>query len=132
MLTLIEYLYRDASNYKEYGTFVLDGDFQICAVQDFLADREFFIPERVGLKSLVPTEKTVDDHYLHSLEGTSTVDVASALMSAELFVERIKRASREGWFYENLSGAERQVALAEGRRTGLINPDCELRASLSP
>lgn len=123
MKTLVEYMYRDASNYKEFGSFVLDGDFTISAVRVFLSDGEFFIPERVGVKSLVPAEKTVDDHYLHTLQATSRVDAGSPLMSAGLFVERIKRASAEGWFYGNLSGVERQAALAEGRVTGLINPD---------
>lgn len=123
MKTLVEYMYRDASNYKQRGSFVLEGDFEVSAVQECLSDGEFFIPERVGVKSLVPAEKTIDDHYLHTLEATSRVAVSAALMSAELFVERLKRAGREGWFYEKLSGAERQAALAEGRRTGLINPD---------
>ncbi len=123
MKTLVEYMYPDASNYKELGSFVLEGDFEISSVQEFLADGEFFIPERVGVQSLVPVEKTVDDHYLHTLEATSRVNVSAALMSAELFVERIKRAGSEGWFYEKLSSAERQGALTEGRKTGLINPD---------
>lgn len=123
MKTRVEYMYRDASNYKEFGEFVLDGDFAVAAVQDYLFDGEFFIPERVGVKSLVPAEKTADDHYLHTLEAVSMVDDGPALMSAELFVARMKRAFAEGWFYGNLSGAERQRALAEGRITGLINPD---------
>lgn len=122
MKTLVEYMYRDASNYKEFGSFVLDGDFEISAVQEFLSDAGFFIPERVGVKSLVPADKRIDDHYLHTLEATRKVDDPSALMSAELFIARVRRAADEGWFYENLSGSKRQAALAEGRRTGLINP----------
>jgi hypothetical protein len=122
MNTLIEYMYRDASNYKQFGSFVLWGELEISALQDWLWDGEFFIPERVGVKSLVPAEKTVDDHYLHTLEATSSVDDLSTLMSAELFIERVKRAAAEGWFYENISGSERQSALAEGRKTGLMNP----------
>lgn len=122
MNTLVEYMYRDAANYKQFGAFVLRGEFDISAVQEWLWDEEFFIPERIGVKSLVPAEKTVDDHYLHTFEATSSVDDPSALMSAELFIERVKRAAAEGWFYENLSGSERQSALAEGRKTGLTNP----------
>lgn len=122
MNTLVEYMYRDASNYKQLGAFVLQGEFDISAVQEWLWDAEFFIPERVGVKSLVPAEKTVDDHYLHTLEATSSVDDPSALMSAEVFIERVKRAAAEGWFYENLSGSEHQSTLAEGRKTGLMNP----------
>lgn len=126
MKTLVQYIYRDASNYKEFGEFVLDGDFALSAVQDFLSDGEFFIPERVGVKSLVPIEKTADDHYLHTLEAVSRVDADLALMSAELFINRMKRAFAEGWFYGNLAGAERRAALTEGRITGLINPDWDM------
>lgn len=122
MNTLVEYVYRDASNYKQLGSFVLRGEFDISAVQEWLWDAEFFIPERVGVKSLVPTEKTGDDHYLHILESTSRVDDPSVLMHAELFIERMKRASAEGWFYEYLSVAKHQSALVEGRKSGLMNP----------
>lgn len=123
MKTLVEYMYRDASNYKQSGSFVLEGAFDFSAVKEFLSDSEFFIPERVGVKSLVPAEKTIDDHYLHTLEATRRVDAPSALMGAEMFVERVKRAAREGWFYEKLASADRRAALAEGKRTGLMNPD---------
>ncbi len=123
MKTLVEYMYRDGLNYKQFGSFVLEGDFAISAVQECFSDGEFFIPERVGAKSLVPAVKTFDDHYLHTLEAASRVEDISAVMSADLFIERIKRAAGEGWFYEKLFGTRRQAALAEGRRTGLINPD---------
>ena len=122
MNTLVEYMYRDASNYKQFGSFVLRGGLDPSALQDWLWDGEFFIPERVGVKSLVPAAKTIDDHYLHTIEATSGVDDPSAIMSAELFIERVKRAAAEGWFYENLSGSDHLSALAEGRKTGLVNP----------
>lgn len=57
MNTLVEYMYRDASNYKEVGRFVLGGRFDVSMIEPFLSDRKFFIPERVGVKALVPATK---------------------------------------------------------------------------
>jgi hypothetical protein len=125
MTTLVEYMYRDASNYKQFGSFILGGQFEVSSVRDFLSDGEFFIPERVGVRSLVPIEKTADDHCLHTLEATSRADDAPALMSAELFIERVKRAAGEGWFYEKLTSSDPQATLIEGRRTGWANSDCD-------
>jgi hypothetical protein len=123
MATLVEYMYRDASNYKQFGFFTLGGQFDISAVEALLSDGEFFIPERVGVKTLVPVEKNRDDHYLHTIVATVETDASDFLMPADTFVERFKRAAQEGWFYENLSGAARDLACAEGRKTGLANPN---------
>jgi hypothetical protein len=123
MKTLVEYMYRDASNYKQFGSFVLDGSFCLEDIEALLWDGEFFIPERVGVATLVPAEKTRDDHYLHTIELTRETDVSESLMSAETFIARVRRAAREGWFYERLSGVEAEVAREEGRRVGLANPN---------
>lgn len=123
MKTLVEYMYRDASNYKQFGSFALDGYLDLSLVKPFLWEGEFFIPERVGVKTLVPLEKTRDDHYLHTIESIREVDVSEHLMPADTFVERIRRAADEGWFYEKLLGAARDFVRAEGRKTGLVNPD---------
>ncbi len=123
MSTQVDYMYRDASNYKQFGSFILDGRLDLRIVEPFMWDSEFFIPERVGVRSLVPVDKTRDDHYLHTIESIREVDASEFLMTADTFVERIKRAAGEGWFYEKLSGAARDLARAQGRRTGLANPD---------
>jgi hypothetical protein len=123
MNTLVEYMYRDASNYKELDSFVLGGRFDISMIERFLSDHEFFIPERVGVKALVPATKTPDDHYLHTIEATIETDDAVCLMSANTFVVRMEQAAREGWFYEKLSAKEALMMREMGRKAGLANPD---------
>lgn len=127
MNTRVEYMYRDASNYKEFGSFVLGGRFDVSMIERFLSDHEFFIPERVGVKTLVPATKTSDDHYLHTIEATIETDDAECLMSADTFVALMERAARAGWFYEKLSGSEALVAREKGRKEGLANPDWDER-----
>lgn len=63
--TRIEFLYRDASNYKVYNSVVVSGPFtdeQINQIIDSLEDGMYFIPEQIGL----PVERfgsiTEDDH----------------------------------------------------------------------
>ena len=53
--TLIEYMYRDASNYKKTNVAVLKGRIslgQIGLIESSLNDGEFFIPGQVGLQDL--------------------------------------------------------------------------------
>ena len=116
MNTIFEYMYRDASNYKEFGSFVVGGRFDISMIERFLSDHVFFIPERVGVKALVPATKTPDDHYLHTIEATIATDDTVCLMSADTFVGRMERAARESWFYEKLSAKEALMAREMGRK----------------
>lgn len=55
MWTIFEYMYRDASNFKAYGTLPLDGivtaaDEQL--VRNRLESEEFFIAEQIGVPAL--------------------------------------------------------------------------------
>ncbi len=52
MNTLINYLYRDADNYKVYNHCVIEGEIsseQVAEIMDSLEDGEYFIPNQVGL-----------------------------------------------------------------------------------
>ena len=105
MNTRIEYMYRDASNYKAYGEAVLRGtisESEKGAIGKALYDGEFFIPEAVGLDSLVgilgePDEE--QDHPFHTIEGFSeTEDSPTDLApSAEEFVRAMLNMTRERW-----------------------------------
>lgn len=74
MNTSLEYLYRDASNYKQYGSVVLEGALSVEAIRHLLIDGEYFIPSQTGLPDLqqkfgaqgfaYPTE---DDHAWHEV-----------------------------------------------------------------
>lgn len=62
--TRIQYLYRDASNYKAHNEMTFPGRFtdaQIDTIMDSLADGENFVPEKVGMTEIRPGEITSDD-----------------------------------------------------------------------
>ncbi|HBB67911.1 MAG: hypothetical protein A2X28_04030 [Elusimicrobia bacterium GWA2_56_46] len=52
MNTLLEYLYRDASNYKQHGRVVLQGVISLSSIRHLLFDKTYFIPSQVGLPDL--------------------------------------------------------------------------------
>lgn len=74
MNTLLEYLYRDASNYKQHGSVVMAGALSLKDIRHLLIDGEYFIPLQAGLPDLqhkfgeqgfeYPTE---DDHAWHEI-----------------------------------------------------------------
>lgn len=73
-ISVFEYLYRDASNYKTYGKVLLSGRARpthMATIASALIDGEYFLPSLVGLPDLTaelfaysngPTE---DDHEWH-------------------------------------------------------------------
>jgi hypothetical protein len=123
MKSLIKYMYRDASNFKQFGEFVIDGTIELSEIDQFFWESEFFIPERVGVKRLVSHKKTYDDHCLHEIIALQGDAEGEAIMSAAVLVDRFRKAADEGWFYEKLSVSERALVLAIDRHTGLVNPD---------
>ena len=79
--TQIDFLYRDASNYKKWNTVIVKGkmtDDMIESIIDSLEDGEYFIPEQVGL----PVERfenfTEDDHMYCELDKFGFSYVADA------------------------------------------------------
>lgn len=74
MNTLLEYLYRDASNYKQHGSAVIAGTVSLKEIRHLIIDKEYFIPSQIGLPGLqykfreqgfdYPTE---DDHTWHEI-----------------------------------------------------------------
>jgi len=94
----VTYRYADASNWKFWGEFHVLGKLDIATLQPYLFDQEFFIPERIGLPSLVPKVKNEDDHLLHTFEECAEVELASYEFRSQELIERIRLASEEGWF----------------------------------
>jgi hypothetical protein len=93
------YLYRDASNYKFRGEFVLSGFVSEHDIRKYLIDGEYFIPRAVGLPSLVPENENCDDHQLHEIEHLiqEQVEVPVNRLSAD-FLLALRSASIRGWF----------------------------------
>jgi hypothetical protein len=76
--TRIEYMYRDAGNYKRYGTAVLAGRItpdQVRTLKASLSDDMFFIPDQIGLGGLQGTFEhgagwnEDSDHVWHTIEA---------------------------------------------------------------
>jgi hypothetical protein len=73
--SVFEYLYRDASNYKAYGSAVLTGratDGDVAKVEGKLTTDGIFIPEFVGLKPLqaqLDGFPSGEDHIWHEYVG---------------------------------------------------------------
>jgi hypothetical protein len=95
----VRYLYRDAGNSKFRGSFVVRGRFEVEALRPYLFDREWFVPERVGLPALRPSETTKDDHWLHEFEQVTPYSGPQDGISASELTRRIREVGeRDGWF----------------------------------
>lgn len=102
--TKIEYLYRDASNYKQWNEAVLAGEFtkdDIDKIRDVM-DGEFFCPEQVGLPLVRPDDSyTEDDHCWSELDpegGISLTDEAPTVdLTWRQLVENFCKVKETGW-----------------------------------
>lgn len=77
-LSAMDYFYRDASNYKIFGSIFLSGKFDNAThsqLTECLDDGEYFIAEQIGVPPLYPVlfqiggGPTDDDHAWHTIEG---------------------------------------------------------------
>ncbi len=119
MNTCVEYLYRDASSYKQRHNVVLDGEIVESDVRRYLWEGEYFLPSLVGLPTLqekfgqqgfaVPTE---DDHPWHEIESVrGTSDRKTVDMSAASFLRLLCKCREVGW--------EEYALIAEAELHGL-------------
>jgi len=103
MNTLLEYLYRDASNYKQHGSAVLRGNISLDSIRHLLIDGEYFIPSQIGLPDLqykfkeqgfeYPTE---DDHNWHEIISMQpTIKKPAIPLSRNEFLFRLKKSFRD-------------------------------------
>lgn len=113
MNTKMTFLYRDASNYKQYNEFVVEGeitDEDIEKVIACLQDGEYFVPECVGIEAERFVEWTEDDHPFCELSAedfeltdespTEVLDGTEwrTITVGEL-VSRFETAADDGWTY---------------------------------
>jgi hypothetical protein len=94
----VVYLYRDAGNYKFWGEFHIVGELSLDDLKPHLLHGEYFIPERIGLPSLVPEVQNEDDHLLHEFSYIELTGTMPYLVAATEFVERVRLANTQGWF----------------------------------
>lgn len=80
--TAFDYLYRDASNYKVYGSVLLTGHLtppQVSELQACLIDSEFFVAAEIPVPNLddqlfvLSGGPTEDDHLWHTFLGVRPI-----------------------------------------------------------
>lgn len=102
--TRLNYLYRDASNWKTCNSVILSGkmtDEQFAEMKDCCEDgHEMFVPEQVGLDLIRNWETTADDHPYCELEDYEYVnDKPTTDMTIEELLEEF-RSARDNWHPE--------------------------------
>jgi len=101
--SIFDYLYRDASNYKSWGSLLLEGratEADIELLRARLESGEFFIAEQVGIPPLYaelwqfsdgPTENDHVWHTFHELRQANAEEIAGAPWGTVAdFMARIK------------------------------------------
>ena len=74
MNTRVSYMYRDASNWKFFGSFFVEGNLKRSDLECYLLDGEWFDPVKIGLPHLLTLPINEDDHCLHELTQIDSVD----------------------------------------------------------
>jgi len=109
MNTSIEYLYRDANNYKQYEEAILEGELTDEQKALILKHEDEFIPSQVGLSDLQPrflSFPSSDDHVWHEMGRINgTHHEPNMPMTAAEFAEKFRGIS---W---DIEGAMKRLGL---------------------
>ena len=98
MYTKIEYLYRDAGNWKQYNEFIVSGALALSDLKPYLHDGEFFIPGELGLDNLFPVPFDEDDHPWHEiLVITETSEPPTVSFDSKELISRFQKAAKYKW-----------------------------------
>jgi hypothetical protein len=100
MNTKINYLYRDAGNWKFRGSFIVGGVLARQDLEPFMFNIEWFVPHQVGLKHLLIEPWGEDDHLLYELEDFEETNEQDCICTAEELIGRFASANTRGWFAE--------------------------------
>ena len=101
--TRVNYLYRDAHNYKVHNSEVISGRFSPEDIDDILdccEDGECFIPDLVGLPETKFGDTTMADHDWFELsEGSfeETEDEPTVSITADELLSNFRKASDNEW-----------------------------------
>jgi hypothetical protein len=102
MNTKIEYLYRDASNYKKINQVIVSGTFdeaQKESIQDCLSEGEYFIPRQVGFPEMRFDKLNEDDHcwFELSVENFSVTSLPAEIQMSVEDVVNAFLAAKDNW-----------------------------------
>ncbi|WP_116790243.1 hypothetical protein [Flavobacterium psychrotrophum] len=93
----LNYLYRDSSNYKNFGSVNFSNPTNISieeietAIQSNLIDGEYFVAEDWGLPTLYFDEWTEDDHYWHEFLNIEITEIQDEFISISLFLRSMPK-----------------------------------------
>lgn len=98
--TLIEYLYRDGSNYKKYSNAVVSGlldESQVKEIWDCLEEGTYFFPGQIGLPDDNRYSGTVDDHAWFELQDITFTNIKPTVeLSAQDLIRNFRKA-KDAW-----------------------------------
>lgn len=105
MNTVFNYLYRDGSNYKQWGSVVFAGTVSDVLTQRFarsLESGEFFIADQLRVPEVFPGTWPIyaDDHCWHEWAGFEATDASPddpVSRTIEQFVGDAEQARARGW-----------------------------------
>ena len=99
------YLYRDASNYKSFGSIVFTNpySFSICFIDSYFDFENLFIADQISVPEIFLYGKhdiTIDDHCYHEYEGIKETEKASndeMNRTINEFIWEVQFESFKGW-----------------------------------
>ena len=108
---VIEYLYRDANNFKAFGEILVSGNISedyITEMKSYLDSGEFFVAEQVNIPTLYSqlwkysNGPTIADHAFHefsSLRLATKNEIASLDLwgEASVLLDTFRMASQQSW-----------------------------------
>ena len=118
--TCVEYMYRDAGNWKFRDRFWLKGIVAQADVEPFVTPDLQFIPRDIGVKDLVPEIKNDDDHFLHEFVEFAPCQAPEpngTVLNRNHFLEDLVHGRSAGWlqglFYFLYDNPHEIIATAE-------------------
>lgn len=105
--TRLDYLYRDASNHKQWHHVIVAGELSFAALAPYLDEGIYFIPQQVGLEALQARfgdTLTTEDHPWHELyaENVAFTKIAPTLaVTAHDLLERFRTI-----WWDNIAASE--------------------------
>jgi len=89
------YLYRDYSNYKNYGSIILENPNYLAMaeidrmIREKLIDGEFFNANKAGLLSLFFETSNCDNHELHEFVNVELTNEKECLLTIEELIVKL-------------------------------------------
>jgi hypothetical protein len=97
MNSIVEYMYRDAGNNKQWEEIVVSGGLCLGDLQPYLVDGLWFVPEEVGLMPLQPQFTDYpnrDDHPWHELVDVRPTEKEPGWIEAEALIQKFRDADQ--------------------------------------